>query len=73
VIDRGEPSPVVGGAILGLVVLDSIRKQAVQIMRSKPVSSPAPWPLLQLLPPRFLLCFEFLSCLPSMMDYDVKT
>ena len=42
---------MVGGAIPGLVVLGSIRKQAEQAMRSKPVSSTPPWPLLQLLPP----------------------
>ena len=34
-----ERGPIVGGAIPGLVVLGSIRKQAEQAMRSKPVSS----------------------------------
>ena len=43
--------PVVGGAIPGLVVLASVRKQAEQAKRSKPVSSIPPWPLQQLLPP----------------------
>jgi hypothetical protein len=32
----------VGGAISGLLVLDSIRKQAEQAMMSKPVSSTPP-------------------------------
>jgi hypothetical protein len=41
----------VGGAIPGLVVPGSVRKQAEQAMRSKPVSSTPPWPLHQLLPP----------------------
>ena len=40
-----------GGAIPGLVVLGSIRKQAEQARESKPVSSTPPWPLHQLLPP----------------------
>ena len=43
--------PIVGGAILGLVALGSIRKQAEQVMGSKLVSSTPPWPLHQLLPP----------------------
>ena len=38
-----------GGAIPGLVVLGSIRKQAEQPMRSKPVSGTPPWSLHQLL------------------------
>jgi hypothetical protein len=41
--------PIVGGAIPGLIVLDSIRKQAEQAKRSKPVSNIPPWPLHQLL------------------------
>jgi hypothetical protein len=45
----GEPT--VGRAIPGLVVFGSIRKQAEQAMRSKPVSSTLPWSLHQLLPP----------------------
>jgi hypothetical protein len=35
----------VSGAIPGLVVLGSIRKQAEQARGSKPVSSTPPWPL----------------------------
>jgi hypothetical protein len=41
----------VGGAIPGLVVLGSIRKQA---RGSKPVSNIPPWPLHQLLLPDLL-------------------
>jgi hypothetical protein len=41
----------VGGAIRGLVILDSIRKQAEQARGSKPVSNIPPWPLNQLLLP----------------------
>jgi hypothetical protein len=48
----------VDGAIPGLVVLGSIRKQAEQTRESKPVSSIPPWPLHQLLLPA--LC-EFLT------------
>ena len=47
VIKKGR-SPV-GGAISGLVVLGSIRKQAEQARGSKPVSNIPPWPLHQLL------------------------
>jgi hypothetical protein len=54
---------MVDGAIPGLVVLDSIRKQAEQAMGSKPVRSSPPWPLYQLLPAG--------SCLSSMMNCDV--
>jgi hypothetical protein len=43
--------PTVGGAIPGLVVLGSIRKQAEQAMGSKAVSSTSLWLLHQLLPP----------------------
>jgi hypothetical protein len=48
----------VGGAILGLVVLGSIRKQAEQTRGSKPVRNIPPWPLHQLLLPD-LLDFQF--------------
>ena len=54
-----------GGAFPGLVVLGSIRKQAEQAMRSKPISS-------------ISSCFqvtgllEFLSRLPPVMDYDLE-
>jgi hypothetical protein len=41
--------PVVGGAIPGLEVLGSIRKQTEQARESKPVSNIPPWPLHQLL------------------------
>jgi hypothetical protein len=47
-------SPVeqlMGGAIPGLVVLGSVRKQAEKAMKSKPLSSTPPWPLHQQLPP----------------------
>jgi hypothetical protein len=44
----------VGGAIPGLVVLVSIRKQAEQARQSKPVSNIPPWPLHQLLLPGLL-------------------
>jgi hypothetical protein len=47
---KGE-GPIVGGAIPGLVVLGSIRKQAEQARGSKAVSSTSPWFLHQLLPP----------------------
>jgi hypothetical protein len=43
--------PIVGGAIPGLVILGSIRKETEQAMRSKAVSSIPPWSLHQLLPP----------------------
>ena len=43
-----------GGAIPGLVVLCSIRKQAEQARESKPVSNIPPWPLHQLLLPDLL-------------------
>jgi len=33
----------VGGATFGRVALDSIKKQAEQVMRNKPVSSISPW------------------------------
>jgi hypothetical protein len=40
---------LVGGAISGLVVLDSIREQAEQARRSKPVKNIPPWILYELL------------------------
>jgi hypothetical protein len=46
--------PMVGGAIPGLVVLGSIRKQAEQARGSKPVKNILPWPLHQLLLPDLL-------------------
>jgi hypothetical protein len=47
-----------GGTAQPMVVLGFIRKQAKQGMGSKPVSSIPPWPLHQLLPPRFLPCLS---------------
>jgi hypothetical protein len=44
----------VGGAIPGLVVLGSIRKQAEQARGSKPVRNIPPWPLHQFLLPDLL-------------------
>jgi hypothetical protein len=49
-----EDGPRVGGAIPGLAVLDSIRKQAEQTRLSKPVRNIPPWPLHQLLLPDLL-------------------
>jgi hypothetical protein len=43
--------PIVDGAIPGLVVLGSVKKQAEKAKGSNPVSSTPPWPLHQLLPP----------------------
>jgi hypothetical protein len=47
VIKRG--GPIVGGAVPGLVVLDSLREQTEQARGSKPVRNIPPWPLHQLL------------------------
>ena len=58
----GEDPAYVAGVISGLVVLGSVRKQAEQAMRSKPVSSTPPLPPHQLLPPGSCLV-EFLSSL----------
>jgi hypothetical protein len=55
VIKRG--GPLVGGAIPGLVIFGSVRKQAEQARGSKPVSNIPPWPLHQLLLP-YLLEFQ---------------
>ena len=44
-----EGGPLVGSTISGLVVLDSIRKQAEQGRGSKPVRNIPPWLLPQLL------------------------
>ena len=52
VIKKG--GPILGGAIPGLLVLGSVRKQAEQGRGSKPVSSTPSWPLHQLLPPDLL-------------------
>jgi hypothetical protein len=61
--------PILGGAIPGLVVLGSIRKQAEQARGSKPVSSTPPWPLHQLLLPDLL---EFQSLLLLVMNSSVE-
>jgi hypothetical protein len=45
---------LVGGAISGLVVLDSIREQPEQAKGNKPVRNIPPWPLHQLLLPDLL-------------------
>jgi hypothetical protein len=50
---KGE-RPLVGGAISGLVVLNSIRKQAEQARGGKPVKNIPPWPMHQLLIPDLL-------------------
>jgi hypothetical protein len=59
----------VGGAIPGLVVLGSIRKQAEQARGSKPVSNIPPWPLHHLLYPDLL---EFQSCPPLVMNSNLE-
>lgn len=58
--DVGRPSLLHGLGVAGpprLVLLDAVKKQAKQAMRSKPVSSTPPWPLHQLLPPGSCPCF----------------
>ena len=55
----GRAQPMMGGAIPGLLILDSIRKQAEQVMGSKPVSSIPSSSLHQFLPPGFLPCLIF--------------
>jgi hypothetical protein len=45
---KGE-RPLVVGSVSGLVVLSSIREQAEQARRSKPVKNIPPWHLHQLL------------------------
>jgi hypothetical protein len=50
---KGEGS-LVGGNILELVALGSIREQTEQARGSKPVSNILPWPLHQLLLPDLL-------------------
>jgi hypothetical protein len=50
---KGE-RPLVGDAISGLVVLDSIREQAEQARGSKTVKNIPPWPLYQFLLPDLL-------------------
>jgi hypothetical protein len=45
---KGE-RPLVGGAISGLAILGSIREQAEQARRSKPIKNIPSWPQHQLL------------------------
>jgi hypothetical protein len=54
---KGE-RPLVGGAISGLAVLGSIRKQAEKASGSKPVKNISPWSLHRLL---LFDLLEFLS------------
>ena len=51
VIKGGRAQPILDGAIPGLEVLHSIRKQAEQARGSKPVRSTSPWLLHPLLSP----------------------
>jgi len=44
-------SPILDGAVPGLVILGSRRKQVEQAMMSKPVGSIPPWLQHQVLPP----------------------
>jgi hypothetical protein len=53
IVIKGE-RPLVGGTISGLLVFDSIREQAEQARRIKPVKNIPPWPLHQLLFPDLL-------------------
>jgi len=55
---------------VSLMVLGSIRKQAEQAMRNRPVSSTPPWPLLQFLPPDS--CLELLPWLPSVEECSLR-
>ena len=54
VINGGGPSPFWVGAITGLMVLGSTRKQAEQAKRNKPGDNTLIWPLHQLLLPDLL-------------------
>jgi hypothetical protein len=67
VIKKGRS--LVSGAIHGLAVLGSIRKQAEQARGSKPVSNIPPWPLYQLLLPDLL---QFQSGLPLLMKNNME-
>jgi hypothetical protein len=68
-VSKAGGGALVDGAIPGLVVLGSIRKQIEQARRSKPVSSILPWPLHQLLVPDLL---EFQSWLPLVMNSSME-
>jgi hypothetical protein len=62
--------PIVGGAIPGLVVLNSIRKQAEKARgATSQVSNIPQWPLHQLLLPDLL---EFQSRFPLIMNSNVE-
>ena len=67
----GGAQPIVGGIILRLVFLGSIRKQAEQVMRSKPVSSTPPW-LLHQLQLQVPVLLEFLSWIHEKIYSDVE-
>lgn len=49
VIDREEHQPIMDGTTTGMVVTDSIRKQAGQARKNKPISSTPTWLMYQLL------------------------
>jgi hypothetical protein len=69
----GRAQPIVGEVIPGLVVLGSIRKQAEQAMKSKPVSSIPPWPLHRPLSPGSCTAlYEFLPYLLSRMNCHME-
>jgi hypothetical protein len=68
-IKGGRVHPIVCGAIPGLVVLGSLRKQLKQARESKPVSNIPPWHSSCLQVPT--LC-EFLSLLPLVMSSNVE-
>ena len=62
---------MVGDAIPELVVLASVREQAEQARGSKPVSSTPPCPCISSCF-QVLILFEFLSCLPSVMNSNLE-
>lgn len=61
VMGEGMAQPMVDWAVPGLVVLDSIMRQAEQVSGTKPVSSILPWPLYQLLLPGSILAWAVLT------------
>lgn len=61
---QGKAQPMSGSATPALVGF--IKKQDEQALKSKPVSTTPPRPLLQSLPPAF--CLKFRSWLPSIID-----
>jgi hypothetical protein len=64
--------PMMGGAIPGLLVHVSIRKQAEQARASKPVSSTPLWPLYISSCLQVSVLFEFLSWQPSVMKNNTE-